>query len=503
MTSFTPAQKGLSRVFLIEGRARPDHTPDYQSCLVAGAPSQAMGDVEKIECPDPNEYGKWTEIGSVRGAEERVSLSLTGRYALDVKSELLRLAKKGCSVDVQVNFGQCEIPNAFDLFAKKMILEDAILTNWEAEELGALASGDNAKVDETAEVSAKNIYEIVPLSYARKGDDVVTNEVVDVVICDSITCGTCQDESDGCKKIYAITKAAGGSAGTPADVVFSLDKGQNFYAHDIDAWGAAVDGAGIACVGKYVVAIATDASDPMAYATKSDITPINDETWTDSTTGFVAAGTPRAIWSYGAGAFVVGSAGYIYQVTDPTAGVTVLDAGTATTQNLLSVHGLDSSFAVAVGSNGAIVATEDGSVWALVTPTNISFAATNIQTIAVRTKTHWQIGTSGGRAYYTLDGGVTFYQMAFPGNGTGQVTDIQYSTDSVGFMAHQTTLTKGRVLRTYSNGNSWIVTPEGTSLFVAVDKVSALAACENDPNFVVAVGLDDNAADGFIALGQG
>ncbi|GAG23491.1 unnamed protein product, partial [marine sediment metagenome] len=33
MSDFIPATTGLSRVFIIEGRARPDHVPEYFSCM--------------------------------------------------------------------------------------------------------------------------------------------------------------------------------------------------------------------------------------------------------------------------------------------------------------------------------------------------------------------------------------------------------------------------------------------------------------------------------------
>ena len=45
MSDFIPAQTGLSRVFIIEGRARPDHVPEYQSCMRAQALSKSFGDV--------------------------------------------------------------------------------------------------------------------------------------------------------------------------------------------------------------------------------------------------------------------------------------------------------------------------------------------------------------------------------------------------------------------------------------------------------------------------
>ena len=83
-TTIKPLQTGLTRVYILEGRARPDHIPDYQGTLRMGALSQGFGDIEKIEVPDPDNYGKYLEVGITRGQVERVTTTLEGRYALAV-----------------------------------------------------------------------------------------------------------------------------------------------------------------------------------------------------------------------------------------------------------------------------------------------------------------------------------------------------------------------------------------------------------------------------------
>ena len=190
-TSFNPAQTGNRIVFIIEGRARADHKPGYMSSVKAGSPAQGFGDVEKIEVPDPIQFDKFNEIGKIRGAEERLTITLTGRYARDIKSEFLRLARKQCSLDVQINFGACTDPSAYNTFNKKLILEDASLTNWGTEDLGALASDERAKVDESVDVSARDGYEIVQVTLGEKAGSIVTTELVDAVICDTASCGDC------------------------------------------------------------------------------------------------------------------------------------------------------------------------------------------------------------------------------------------------------------------------------------------------------------------------
>ena len=327
--------------------------------------------------------------------------------------------------------------------------------------------------------------------------------MLDAVICDAVSCGgECAAESGGCEKIYAVTKGAGGSAGTPPDVVFTID-GVNWYAHDIDSIPTGVDAVGDACLGDYLVAIATNATYPLNYTTKATVTPTIDPVWTAITTGFVAAGTPRAIWSSGTKAFIVGSAGYIYSTTDPTAGVTVLDAGVASSgKELWAVNGLDSDFVVAVGRAGAIVKTEDGTTWAAVTPININFIATDFRCVLVLSEQTWLLGTNGGRMYYTMDGGVTFYEKPFSGSGSGVVWDIVKSTDSVLWMSHATAADVARIFRSYNAGQSWKLMPDSGGSMPANDRYRALAACPQDPNLIVAVGLGDNGADGVILVGQ-
>ena len=47
-TGFTVAQASYTRVFIIEGRARPDHSPSYESCLRMLGVSRGFGDIERV-----------------------------------------------------------------------------------------------------------------------------------------------------------------------------------------------------------------------------------------------------------------------------------------------------------------------------------------------------------------------------------------------------------------------------------------------------------------------
>ena len=506
-TSFRPAQTGFSRVFLIDGRARPDHRPEYQSNMKAGSISQSFGDVEKIEVPSPDEYGKFEEVGVIRGAVERATITLTGRYAADLKSEMLRLARKNCAVDVHIDFGACTDPSDYNVFTKKIILEDAIITSYDTEDLGALASDEAAKVDESIEVSAVDVYEIVPLTFTERAGDIITNELVDVTICGIPSCGDCDDESEGCDEIYAISIAAGGSPGTPADIVYSKDEGLNFYAHDIDTMGATDVPDAVDCLGAYVFVISED-TNSIHYALRTDFAVDGsvDPDFTEVSTGFVTGGEPLAVHGTKSQVWIVGNGGYIYNSEDVTAGVTVQDAGVATTDDLNDVHAFSEEYVVAVGNNGAIVKTTNGDTWTSVTgPSNIG-AGEHLAKVWMKSKNVWIILTVDGRIYYTLDAGTIWTQDSFPGSGSGNTGsgtcyDIMFANDTVGYLAHTTAAGVGRILRTTNGGYDWVVLPEGVGSLPANDRVRAVAACRHDPDFVVGAGLGDNGTDGYLVIG--
>lgn len=498
MTSYIPAQTGLSRVFIIEGRARPDHRPAYHSHWMAGSPSIDIGDIERIESNDPDRYDRFVEIGTIQGARSRATLTLTGRYALELKSTMLRLAMQECHFDIHINLGQCDSPRDYNTFNKKMILEDAAITNFTTTDIGALSSDARAVIDESVDVSAESIYELVQVSVSSRGGDVITNELVDVVRCDSASCGDCQESSTGCSKFFAVSLTAGGSPGTPADVVFTLDGGTTWNAHDIETL-TSESPTGVGCLGVYLMVISQTAGS-ISYALLSEFDGTTDPAFTEVTTGFVASKGPRAIATVGNKAFIVGAGGYIYVTQDPTGGVTVLDAGILYTDDYNDVRAFTEEFAVAVGNAGRIVKTENGTTWAAVTsPVGVGV---NLNTVEVLSKNVWIIGTSAGTTYYTLNGGTSWTAGSFPGSGSGVVYSIRKSTDSVLYMAHATTAPKGRLLRSTNGGYDWVVMPEGSGVLPANDRINALATCPDNPDVVIGVGLADDASDGFIAVGN-
>lgn len=495
------AKTGFGRVFIIDGRARPDHAPVYQDCMKAGAVSQSFGETSSIECPSSAQYDQFDEVDTIKSAEERPTLSLTGRYAADVASTLLAIAKRGCEADVQVHYGSATDPTAFNKFTKSLVLDKAAFATWSTEDLTALASDERAGVNETADLSGKEIFEILPMTLASAAGSIVTNEVLDVVICDSPACADSLFETTGCYRVYAITKAAGGSPGTPPDVVHTIDGGGTWYADDIDSLGAAEDPSAIGCVGDYVVVV-SNASTSLHYASQADIDDVDlDETWTEVATGFVQ-GPNDCFRAKGGGVlFIVGDGGYVYSTRDPASGVDVLSAGAAVTDDLRCVHALSDTMALAGGDAGALIWTQDGTTWSEVTSSPVG-AGVSIYCCWMKDEYTWLVGTSNGNLYYTVNQGADWTAKGFAGSGTGRVDDIFFANNSVGYLAHATTTPAGRIFRTYDGGYSWQALPESVGTIPANDRINAVSGCYYDVNFLVGVGLADDGADGVVIVGN-
>jgi len=422
-----------------------------------------------------------------------------GRYAAVIKSKLIELARGGCPVDVQLHVGECTDPSAFNVFTKALIAEDSVITNHSTEDLGALESGESAPVNETADISAKGYYEVLPLSFTQRAGDIITNHVNCVIVFDTASCGSCSTESNGCQKVFAVTDAAGGSPGTPPDIVFSMDGGKNVYAHDVDTLTSAQDANAVAGVGEYVVVV-SNAAGSLSYADVQDFIDGIDPVFTEVTTGFVAGGGPNHIFSVGRKAFIVGNNGYVYFTQDPTAGVDVLDAGVATTSDLRFVHAIDEQNAVAVGDDGIVIHTTDKDSWDVVPALPVALGV-NLTSVFMKSTTEWWVTASNGTMYYTLNSGKSWTPKTLPGTTPTKMSFVGFSTDSIAF-ASGVVNSHGRIYRSFDGGYSWVVTPENTGSIPLSDEFVSLALCKYDPNFVVGGGVADNATDGIMVVGK-
>lgn len=486
---------GESRVWIIEDGASPANEPEYMGIMKTGDPSWGFGDITSIKVPDPNRYNSFIEATSVRGARERVTSSLMGRYPLSL-STLLRLARKQCRIDVQIAWGQCRNPQDYvNGWEKLVVLRDVQITSYNGENWGALGDDEQNPSNENVDISAEDMYEVVELKWAQHASALTTLEVTTIVVCDTVSCGDCDDPSDGCQKVFATMIGSGATPGTKPSMLYTDDSGQTWGQTTIDTLFSTERPTGIACVGSYVVVVSSD-SDSLHYAVKDDILG-GVETWYETFDGFVLGNDPTAIWSVDAQhTWIVGENGYVYFTSDPTNDVTVQDAGVATVEDLVDVHFVDTDNGIAVGGNNEMIHTEDGSVWNAITGPEVGVTLLSCWMLS---EDKWLIGTATGRLWYTDDGGGTWTSV---GQSTWvSVNDISFVDDVIGYVSVEIGA-NGYIYRTTDGGHSWYRIPKSGAGIPANDQINMIDVCDDNPNVVWGGGLADDGSAGIIVKGS-
>lgn len=492
------AKTSYSRVFTQEGGAGPNNAPVYQGLARATGVAWPQGDITPVRVPSRDKYDRFDINTTIQGQQGLPSLSLEFRMTQTL-SDVLRFVQKGCPTDLHVHMGSCGKPDDFNFGwadGKAIVLSQAQPTDYTTDDLGALDSDQRAIIMETVPFTGLDYLEIGPIKPEAQAASTITDEIIDIAICDSISCGDCGLPSDGCQVVFALQGESSGSPGISAAIIYTTDGGSSWAKSPITSLPIGASANAVSCVGTRIVVV-SESDESLHWADIADLVA-GSAIWTRVATGFVASSGPRDIFSVSSTeTWIVGTGGYIYTTTDPTAGVEVQSAGGATVQNLLHIHGADQNNLVAVGvSNVVLITTNGGETWSLVTgPTG----GVTINTAWMVSSQVIHLGLNDGTMFYTINGGDDWTAKSFSGTGSGTVNDIVFASKNVGYMAHATSAPAGRMFRTIDGGFSWYLIPEQAGVtFPTIDRINALAACNSDVNIAFGGGLNADGADGVI-----
>lgn len=295
------------------------------------------------------------------------------------------------------------------------------------------------------------IYDIGGLSFGENAVNFVEREIVDLVYGSTFQCGDCGPIDDGTNRIYMVTKSSGaGSPGIPAEVIWTPDGGVTFAQQNITGLGGTVDPTGIEVVGNYLLILDT-AGNGYWYA---EINPLTGtpSSWTNVTIGFTSGNQPNDIYvASSQEVWFCGQNGRIYRSTDITAGVSEVNAGLATTADLIRIDGSRDTI-VAVGESGVIIkSTNRGRTFAT---TTTSPTSGTLRALDVRDQYWFWVGSGTGGVWWTIDGGESFTSINFAG--IQIVDDIRFATDEVGYIIGRApNTTTARLWTTYCAGAAW------------------------------------------------
>ena len=492
------ALTGLNqRVWYVEGGVHPTRSPVL---LTVGKfstdPSQKIGEAKAISAPDPNDFNKDIQVGSIKGATERATLGVGIRSTVQA-SIILNWKNRGCKVDIFAVSGKCGNPQDFTEGGEKWtFFPDGQVSGHAFEGFGAYSRDENKETNETVDMTSQEYYEFLYMKQEQVGNTVTIRQVYTV---DVYTGNSCENCPEPCDRVLATMAGSGGTPGTLPILLYSADGGSTWSQQNITTLWSNEDIADGAVIGDDIVYVSNTSNS--IHFTEIESVYINANTWKEVNSGFVAGKGPHAISSADARhTWIVGDGGYIYFCQNHKIGVTVQDAGTITTQHLLAVHAYDEKNILAVGNNNALVfSTSGGATWQTVIGPAVGI---NLGACWMWDPTTWFVGEGSGgtgKLWLTVNSGVSWKQVGLPAGYT-RIDRIKF-VNSYGVEGYLSARLGGAsyILRTITAGNEWVVLPQGkTGTPVLNAGLLDLDTCSKYSNTAFAAGLATGASAGII-----
>lgn len=432
----------------------------FLGCHTLDDISEPFGGVELVRKFKTDGSG-WDTIGKKRTPPDAVTTTInTILFKQRDWIEKLR-----CSFNLFVLHRDCGDAGVFTNYVRGQILMNCLMTS---RTYGQMVNREEDLESTVAvEVAADSpLLDVDPLTV----DLMTSAEILDANDIDANfdprCAGPCGPDVDaGDVAVIAWDSAAGPAT---AEIQRSVDEGVTWVDSTADPFGAGLNAMSI--VQFYVssttrrILVAQQAvggtQGLVAYSDDNGATA-----WTTVNIGGAAAGHG----AHAGGALCVVSQalillasdlGYIYRSEDGGATWAVVEAGAISVQDYQKVSMADEWDGIAVGDVDLIAKTSDGGLsWQAVVAPGVIGA---ILTCYAVDKLTWWIGYDTGALYVTRDGGATWtLSSLWEGAGTGDVKDIQFVNDMVGYMAWNTAGGVGHLYRTINGGYTWerLVTP--------------------------------------------
>lgn len=435
----------------------PNTRPVWLGCHQIDDITEPLGDITNIQCPDPSGPSRYKTVGQIQGAGGAITTSVT----TDVTDELDELEYvRNCSFNLYVNMIKSGRKDVFTNSARTFILLGCRLTQRGLTGLSARQSDDEDRAGQSFDISAEALVRYVSLTIIRQSLS-ETQNCNDISFCNDEQCRTDENVQLGvCQVGFACTDAMAGSPDGKGNVLKTTD-GSSWAGTTADPFGASEDVIGVECFGlgasttRVIVARGTaDAGNPAEIAYSDD----SGENWTNVNVGSTNGQYAPTRFSLFAldrnNVWFATQDGYIYYSEDTGLTWTAQQSGTITTGAINCIRFVDENVGWAAGASNIVMRTVDGGIgWSVVTGPSKPGVAINVVEPLDRNRA-W-LGYADGDLYYTVDGGVTWASRSFSGSGTGQVRDVRFLNDLIGYLAHNSASPVGTVMVTWDGGYTW------------------------------------------------
>jgi len=493
------------RHFIQFGGAKPNSPVKYggqdaQYMVVEGVSNPETGGLDPVFVHDPRRQGLYRLIGRSISAPDlpQATLLLREKHGA-IPRQLTRI---GCKFNLYEPTGACGDLSDFlgGWVDYVLIYSGAVVSD---KDLGNRSAWDaDDPIEDSLSLTLSEIYPMGSLSFGEGAATQVDRNVVDIVYGSVVSCGDCSPADDGANRIYAVTAPSGaGSPGLQAEVVYTANGGATWSQVNITGFGATEAPVAIDIVGSYLVVVGSGA---YFYALLNSQTGAPG-TFTKVSTGFVANKAPLDIYVVSPREiFFSGQGGYVYKSSNLSAGVTPVTDGSVTASDLYRISGAEDVI-VAVGKDGALIKSLNrGATWASTTTAPVG-TLTDLYAIAVKSRSEFWVGSNYGRAYYTLDGGESWLELSFIGNGSGQVKDIVFVNEEVGYISFSNTTPRASLITTWNGGSDWTSTSPRIMNYPTMNYGNRIAYPVADSsiavNNIAIGGLAGNGTDGIILVG--
>lgn len=480
-----------------------------QYMSVQGVTINDNGSVEPIYVPDPLVAGRYKIVNRSRSAPD---LSEATLVLLEKHNAIpWQLFKQNCPFNVYEATGACADLSDFNAgWSDYMMIYSNMLVT--SRDLGDRTAWDSDEaIEDSLSVTLADAYPVGKLALGAAGAAQATLEVVDVVYGNQVRCGDCGLPNDGSRFIYAVQNGVASPATRPA-VLYSTDYGATWTSVTI---GTAATGELVSAIGivgdKLVVVAPTGGTGGRSCLYVSSLNtatgaPSSSFAQINFTSAFTVANTVNDMHVVSATeVYFAAQGGYIYKSTDITSDMAVVDAGSATAQNLLRIGGSGEAL-YAVGASAAVVKSVNrGQTWAA---TIANPGAGDNQAVAVLDNFRVWVGNDDGEVYFTLDGGETWTEKVVTGLTSAAVQDIAFATDEVALIAFTITGPAARLASTINGGASWVDSSQATPRLGSLpttQRINRIAFPQSgdgstDANNVIMGGLG-TGTDGQLILG--